>query len=57
MWNRKQIGEKKFGKTGFHTLRRTMFHRTVPYYVSLKIAAAYWTSSVSGLRNGAWSLM
>ncbi len=38
---RKEIGQKKFDKNGFHTLQSTMSHRPLTKTSSLKIAAAY----------------
>jgi hypothetical protein len=38
---RKQLGEYKFGKNGFHTLQGTMSHRPLTNASSLKITAAY----------------
>jgi len=40
----KLIGEKKFGKNGFHTLQGTMFHHPLTITSSLKITAAYCTA-------------
>jgi hypothetical protein len=40
---RKQIGEYKFGKNCFYTLRSTMSHRPSTNSSSLKITAAYYT--------------
>jgi hypothetical protein len=37
---RKLIGEKQFGKNGFHTLQGTMFHHPLTNTSSLKITAA-----------------
>jgi hypothetical protein len=42
---RKQIGEYKFGKNCFYTLRSTMSHRPSTNSSSLKITAAYYTTS------------